>query len=360
MMDYLIVGGGIAGISVAARLSHLGSVTVFEAEDALGYHASGRSAAMFEETYGKPSTVALNRASRSHHATANGGVLRPRGLMLVAGADEMEEFARDQDAMAMQPITMDEARNMVPILNPVTVNAAAYHAEAWDIDTDLLLQNFARGARANGATILTGARVTSIEREGTGWSVQTDLGAHRGKLLVNAAGAWVDEVAALAGIAPLGFTPLRRSIACIPVPGGREVSGWPMVFGAGETWYAKPEAGKLLVSPADEDPVAPHDAWADDMVLAEGIARYEARVTEPVVRVERSWAGLRTFAPDRQLVIGFDPGESRWFWHAGQGGYGIQTSPAASRLAADLIAGITPELDSDIVAELSPARFRDA
>ena len=357
MDDFLIIGGGIAGISVAARLSHLGSVILCETEGALGYHASGRSAAMLEETYGKPSTVALNRASKAYLADANGGVLRPRGLLLVGGVGEREDFVRDQAAMAMQPITLDEARAMVPILKSATVDSVAYHSEAWDIDTDLLLQNFAREARANGAVILTGAGVSEIERTDSGWEVQTELGRWSGKILINAAGAWVDEVARLAGVAPLGFTPFRRSIACIPAPAGHDIRGWPMMFGSGETWYAKPDAGRLLVSPADEDPVAPHDAWADDLILAEGIARYEARVTEPVRRVEHSWAGLRTFASDRQLVIGFDRNERGFFWHAGQGGYGMQTSPAASRLAADLISGDSPEIDLDIVAALSPARF---
>ena len=175
--------------------------------------------------------------------------------------------------------------------------------------------------------------------------------------IVNAAGPWVDQVAAMAGIRPLGFTPFRRSMARIPAPGGHDVSRWPMMFGPGEDWYAKPDAGALIVSPAEEDLMEPHDAWADDMVLAEGLARYEEMVTEPVTRLISSWAGLRTFSPDRVLVIGRDPREPSFFWLAGQGGYGFQTCPAASRLAADLIGGRTPELDADLVAALSPARF---
>jgi glycine/D-amino acid oxidase-like deaminating enzyme len=146
-------------------------------------------------------------------------------------------------------------------------------------------------------------------------------------------------------------------MARIPAPGGHDVSRWPMMFGPGEDWYAKPDAGALIVSPAEEDLMEPHDAWADDMVLAEGLARYEEVVTEPVTRLISSWAGLRTFSPDRVLVIGRDPREPSFFWLAGQGGYGFQTCPAASRLAADLIGGRTPELDADLVAALSPARF---
>jgi glycine/D-amino acid oxidase-like deaminating enzyme len=176
-------------------------------------------------------------------------------------------------------------------------------------------------------------------------------------MIVNAAGPWVDEVAAMAGVRPLGFTPLRRSMARIPAPGGHDVSRWPMIFGPGEDWYAKPDAGALIVSPAEEDLMAPHDAWADDMVLAEGLARYEAFVTEPVTRLLASWAGLRTFAPDRAMVIGRDPGEPSFLWVAGQGGQGFQSCAAAAQLVADLVAGRAPVLGAATVAALSPARF---
>src|SRR5690606_30261562 len=197
-----------------------------------------------------------------------------------------------------------------------------------------------------------------IERTATGWRVRWPGGEAEAPLLVNAAGAWVDNVARMAGVRPLGFQPNRRSMARIPAPGGLDVSSWPMIFGPGETWYAKPDAGALIVSPAEEDPAEPHDAWADDMVLAEGLARYEAMVTAPVTRPLASWAGLRTFAPDRVLVIGPDPDVPSFFWVAGQGGYGFQTSAAASALVGDLVAGRSPALDAATVAALSPARFR--
>ena len=355
--DFLIIGGGIAGLSTAARLSHLGSVTLLEAETALGYHSSGRSAAMFDGGYGLPPVVALSRASHDYLTRANGGVLSPRGLLLVARADQRAAFVADVAAMGFDPVTVAEARAMVPILHPDKLALAAYDSQASDLDTDLLMQNFAREARANGATILTGQRVTGIRRTATGWSVDSAKDTFEAHLLVNAAGSWVDLIAEMAGIAPLGFTPLRRSMARIPAPGGHDLRHWPMMFGPGENWYAKPDAGKLLVSPAEEDPMPPHDAFADDMVLAEGLARYEAMVTEPVTRLETSWAGLRTFAPDRCLVIGHAPQDLGFFWVAGQGGYGFQTSPAASRLAADLIGGRAPELDPATVAALSPARF---
>jgi glycine/D-amino acid oxidase-like deaminating enzyme len=352
--DFLIVGGGVAGVSAAARLAPLGKVVLLEAEPHLAYHASGRSAALFEESYGKPATIELNRASRAYHEAA--GVLSPRGLMVVAAAEDIAAAQADARDMGLRELTPDEARAMVPILNRRVAYAAQSDA-AQDIDTDRLIQGYARTCRAGGGEIVTGAQVEALARTAAGWAATTPKGTHEGRVLVNAAGAWVDRIAAMAGIAPLGFTLLRRSMARLAAPGGHDTRAWPMLFGPGESWYAKPDAGALLVSPAEEDPVEPHDAWADDMVLAEGLARYEEMVTEPVTRPIATWAGLRTFAPDRTLVIGRDPGEPSFFWLAGQGGYGMQSSPAASRLAADLIGGTPPELDAATVAALSPARF---
>lgn len=356
MTDFLIIGGGIAGISAAARLSELGAVTVLEGESALGHHASGRSAALYEPRYGAPAVVELSLASGDHFR-ATEGILSPRGLMSVAKADQRAEFDAEVRDFQLDPVSLSEARAIVPILNPDTVAFAAVADHAWDIDTDLLLQGFAREARSRGARIVTDAAVSAIRRTATGWAVTTKAGEFEGRILINAAGAWVDRIAAMAGITPLGFTPLRRSMARLPAPAGHDLSRWPMIFGAGEAWYAKPDAGALIVSPAEEDPTDPHDAWADDMVLAEGLARYEEMVTEPVTRLISSWAGLRTFAPDRVPVIGRDSRERSFFWLAGQGGYGFQSCPAASRLAADLIGGRTPEIARDLVAALSPARF---
>ncbi len=354
MIDFAVIGGGMAGASAAARLSELGSVTLLEAEHALGHHASGRSAAMFEESYGKPATIALNRASRADHEAM--GVLSPRGFLLV-GSDDDPLYDRDREDMNLDEIGVEAARRMVPILDPNTVRRAAHHADALDIDTDLLLQTFARVARTNGARIVTGARVTGIRRVSRGWDI--DAGeALPARNVVNAAGAWADGIAELAGVAPLGLRPHRRSIARIAAPGGHDVSGWPLIFGAGEDWYAKPDAGALLVSPAEEDPMEPFDAWPDDMVLAEGLEKYQKFVTEPVTRPIASWAGLRTFAPDRNLVIGRDPAEPTFLWCAGQGGYGIQSSPAYGRLLAEIVAGRTPEIGAESAAALDPGRFR--
>ena len=354
--DFLIIGGGIAGLSAAARLVEHGSVLVLEAEAALAWHASGRSAALFEPRYGLAPVVALSLAS-SAAFHAEPGLLTPRGLMLLARADQAEGLAHDAEAMALKRISVEAARAMVPVINPDVVVAAAYGDHAWDIDTDRLVQGHARRVKAGGGRIVTGARVSAIAPVRGGWRVTTGQGEFTAAVVVNAAGAWVDGIAAMAGVRGLGFTPLKRSMARIPAPGGHDVTHWPMMFGAGESWYAKPDAGALIVSPADEQPVEPHDAWADDMVLAEGLARYEEMVTAPVTRLLANWAGLRTFAPDRVLVIGRDARAGSFFWLAGQGGYGFQTSPAASRLAADLIVGRAPEVEPALIAALSPARF---
>ena len=354
MIDFLIIGGGIAGISAAARLSALGSVMVFEGEDSLGYHASGRSAALYERNYGKPSTIALNTASLDYHQSSN--VLSARGFLLIGTDGDDDAFEADRNYMQLEDCSLREAFDLFPILDQNVITRAAHDPNAWDIDTDLLLQSFAKAAKAHGAEIVTNAQVSAIARTPQGWVV-TAGNAYEARTIVNAAGAWVDKVAQMAGVSPLGFTPMRRSMGRIPAPSDHDVSKWPMIFGPGETWYAKPDAGALIVSPADEDLVAPHDAFADDLTLAEGFARYEAHVTEPVTRLLSSWAGLRTFAPDRQLVLGRSPEDPDFIWCAGQGGYGMQSSPGASQLLADIIGGTTPIIDAESVANLSPARF---
>ena len=356
MDDFLIIGGGIAGVSAGARLAALGRVTLLEAESALGYHASGRSAALYERQYGLPPVVALARASGDELGQADGGVLSPRGLMFVGGPGDEAQHEQEVAAFGLTRLSIAEAQSILPVLGAGKVTLAAYHDDAYDIDTDRLLQSYARALRRNGR-IVTGAPVTGIQRSAAGWEVTAAGQTYAAKTLVNAAGAWADTLASLAGIAPLGLAPLRRSIARVAAPPGQDVSRWPMTIGAGERWYMKPDAGALLISPADAEPAPPHDAWADDMVLATGIARWEAHVTTPVTRMIANWAGLRTFAPDRNLVIGPDPSDPTFLWCAGQGGYGFQTAPAASRFLADLVAGRSPEIDSATQRAILPARF---
>jgi D-arginine dehydrogenase len=263
-----------------------------------------------------------------------------------------------QGASGMEEIGADEAARLFPLLRRDRIARAAVERDASDIDVDALLQAFLRKLRAHGGELVPRAEVMAMRREEGVWRVETAAGAFEAPVVVDAAGAWGDLVASRAGVPPVGLQPMRRSIAVVPVPAGHDARGWALVASAAEDWYAKPDGGRLWVSPADEDPVEPHDAWPDDMVLAEGIDRFGRMVEMEVTRVERSWAGLRTFAPDRTPVVGPEPTAEGFHWLCGQGGYGIQTAPALSRLAADLVLGLPPALPGATVRALSPARFR--
>lgn len=358
MIDYLVIGGGIAGLAAGAGLAPLGQVTLIEAEDTLGHHTSGRSAALYEPSYGKPSVQALGRASYQGHVDA--GVLSPRGVMIVGHAGQEAQFDHDIAHMGLIEISISEALEKLPILDPTVVTRAAYLDAVYDIDTDLLMQTYTKVIRANGGRIDTHRRVTAIERTGDHWKVTTAAETYSARNIVNAAGAWVDQIADMAGLPKIGFTPLRRSMARIPAPEDMDPKTWPMVFGVGETWYMKPDAGALIVSPAEEDPTEPHDAWADDMTLAEGLARFEENMTIEVTRMIANWAGLRTFAPDRTLVLGPDPLDTSFIWCAGQGGYGFISAPAVKDVLAAIIGGTPPPIDPDLIPALLPDRFRSA
>lgn len=359
--DILIIGGGIAGISAAARLAPDARVTVLESEQMIGHHSSGRSAAIFIRNYGNAILRALNAASAPFLAEPEGvsemSLLSPRGEMLVATEADLPSLeAYLEGSEGLERLSARQARDLVPILREEAIAAAAVEWDAQDIDVDRMLQGFARKMRALGGNIVTGAPVQSISRQDKVWTVTTPAGTYSAPLIVNAAGGWADQVAAMAGVRPLGLMPLRRSAVLLPAPDDHDISRWPLFANAGDQWYAKPEAGKLMISPADEDPVEPHDVWADDMVIAEGLHRYEQAVTVPVTRVEHSWAGMRTFAPDRTPVVGMAPDAEGFFWLAGQGGYGMQTAPALSQLVADLCFGRLSPLPQTVIEALSPAR----
>jgi glycine/D-amino acid oxidase-like deaminating enzyme len=278
--------------------------------------------------------------------------------MVVGLAGQDDAFKEDVAHMGLTEVTLDEAKALCPILDTDAITRAAYLEAVYDIDTDLLMQTYAKDIRANGGQVLTRHPVNAITRTAEGWTVTAGGTEFTAKNIVNAAGAWVDKIAEMAGIAPIGFTPLRRSMARIPSPDGMDPATWPMVFGAGEEWYMKPDAGALIVSPAEEDPTEPHDAWADDMVLAEGLARFEENVTMEVTRLIANWAGLRTFSPDRVLVVGRDPLDETFFWCGGQGGYGFITAPAVRDLVEALVTGRDPIIGAEHIPALSPVRFR--
>ena len=362
--DVLVIGAGMAGCGAAARLAaHGARVRVLEMEERPAYHTTGRSAAVFILNYGNSVIRAMNAASeatfRSGGPLADQGFLSPRGVLEVEEPGMAEKFTEYVDgAQGLEILDAIQTRELFPIYRPDRVVRAAYEPDASDIDVDALLQSYIRGLRAAGGEIVPKAEVTGISQVGDTWQVETRAGRFTAPVLVNAAGAWGDVVGAMAGMDPVGLSPCRRTIAVVPLPGDMDPRGWPVTASVAETWYAKPDGAKLWVSPADEDPMDPHDAYPDDMVLAEGLHRFQEATTVEVTRVERSWAGLRTFAPDRTPVNGFEPGVDGFYWLVGQGGYGIQTAPAMSQLAADQVMGQKPSLDDATRAALSPARFR--
>ena len=359
--DILIIGGGMAGVSAGAMLAGDRDIQLIEAEDQLGYHSTGRSAAMYIPNYGPPVVRAMTRLSgpdfRDHDHITDIPLLSPRGEMITAREDELD-LLDDliSSAEGVERISVKDALEIVPILNPERIVSVGYEEAATDIDIDALFQGYIRLLRSRGGRIATGKRCHKITRQSNIWRVETEDGdVFQAPVLINAAGGWADTVAQLAGLTPKGIQPKRRSAALIPPPHDHDIARWPLTASAKEDWYCRPNSGLLMVSPADQDPVPAQDAWPDEMVLAEGIHRFEQDTTAEVTRVEHRWAGLRSFAPDGNPVIGFD--EDQFFWLAGQGGYGIQTAPANARLTADLILGRKPEPDQDVLLALSPTRF---
>ena len=357
MFDALVIGGGIAGISIAARLSKKSKVVLIEAEDSLSYHASGRSAATFIENYGNGVVRNLNTASKDYLTYNNGGVLTPRGMMLLGKNGQREDFLKDMKSFGLKEISKDDAISKFDVLDTSKVADVSYRPDVFDLDTDLFFQNFLKEYKKNKGSIFTNSKVEKIHHDGKKWIISTKKNEFEAKLLINASGAWVDEIAKLAGVEPIGFIPYKRSIARIKLSDPVTVKSWPMITGVNEEFYAKPDAGELIVSPADETPSLPHDAWATEEDLATGIYFLSEVTKLSISKMSSNWAGLRTFSPDRALVIGHDKKNSSFFWFAGQGGYGFQTSAAASELAAELIFGLKPGIGKTIADALSPIRF---
>ncbi|MBL8908807.1 MAG: FAD-binding oxidoreductase [Rhizobiales bacterium] len=339
----LVIGAGIAGASVAAHLALRNATTILEMEDRPGYHTTGRSAAVYEPNYGPRSILALTRAGRDfYHSPPDGfagaPLTAPRPSLFLM-PEGQEEAARTflATAQGIERIGIAEARALHPLLRESYPKACYLDTTTSDIDVDLLHQGYLRMFKARGGRLVCEARATAITYRNGGWTVSTPKGEFTAPIIVNAAGAWADQVAILAGAQPVGLVPKRRSIAVVPPPANCNVMSWPLITDTGETWYCKPSGGKLLVSPADATPVDPHDAYAEDETLAVGIERFQQAVDFEVTHVERNWAGLRTFAPDGEPVCGYDPNCEGFFWLAGQGGYGIQSAPGLSRFAAALI-----------------------
>jgi D-arginine dehydrogenase len=361
-----VIGAGIAGVSIAAALAPHADVLILEAESSPAFHTTGRSAAMYLASYGNEPIRALTRASREFLQNPSPGfashpLLHKRGLLTLADADHV--------AMLDAPVFHDQYRlgvdaalMLVPNLRPGVIAGARYEPEAADIDVDLLLQSYLRLARAEGARLSLGQRVVDARRVAEQWRLSTDAGEDVVvDLVINAAGAWADELAGLFGAQAVGLSPRRRTMILIDPPTGLSVQKWPFTMTVEESVYFRPESGKLTISPADETEDQPGDVQPEELDLAIGMDRFLRLVDMPVSRISHSWAGLRTFAPDRTPVFGPDPHVPGFFWFAGQGGYGIQIAPAAAALGAALaLEASLPErlVEEGIMPELfAPARF---
>ena len=343
--DIAIIGAGIAGASIAAQLSAHQTVVLLDMEDRTGYHTTGRSAASYEPNYGPPPMLAFTRASAEFFKNPPRGfseapllAARP-SLFLEAEGQQSDTEKLLALATDLQEISMTETHALFPVLRQDYASRSFLDRQTADMDVDLIHRGFLKIFKQQGGTLLVSAGVSGLERSAGTWQIITACGPLSASIIVNAAGAWGDGVAAMAGAKPCGLTPKRRSIAVIPYARATAWNHWPMVTDVGETWYCKPQSGKLIVSSADATPVEPHDAYADDMAIALGVERLMTATTIAVERLEHTWGGLRTFAPDGHPVIGFDPSADGFFWLVGQGGYGIQSAPALSETAAAMLLG---------------------
>jgi len=344
--EFLIIGGGIAAASTAYWLSRYGQVLLLEQESQPGFHSTGRSAALFMESYGTPQVRALTMASRAFLQAPPDGfsdypLLTPRGAMMVAehGQDDMLSSHWDVMRQVTQKgrlLNMQEACDYFPVLRAEKILGGIYEPDASDMDVHSIHQGYLRGAKKNGAQLICDAQVTQIKRSSQVWHVQAGGHTCEARVLINAAGAWADAVAEMAGVNPIGLVPKRRSALIFEPPIGLNCAEWPMTIGIDESWYIKPDAGKLLGSPANADPVAPHDVQPEELDIAMAIDRIQTMTTLEIRRPIRTWAGLRSFVADGDLVAGFDPQVENFFWVAAQGGYGIQTSAAMGECCAAL------------------------
>jgi len=346
--DILILGAGMAGASAGYYLAHDGArVRVLEREHQPGYHATGRSAALFSETYGPRLVRKLSTASRPFLVDPPAGfsgspLLTPRGLLVLgtaaedAGVSALVDEGRANGA-AVEHLDAAAVRAAVPILRDGVFAAGAYEPAAMDMDVAALHQGFLRGLRHAGGEVHRNAEAERIERTGDTWRVTTRRGdVFEAPVVVNAAGAWADVIAELAGARTVGLIPKRRTAVMIDLPAGTDPGGWPLAGDLGESFYFKPDAGRLMLSPADATPVPPQDVQPEIEDVATVIERFMEVTTVEVDRPGETWAGLRSFVPDGEPVAGFAPDAEGFFWLAGQGGYGIQTAAAMGRLAAAL------------------------
>ena len=364
----VVIGAGIAGASVAAELAGSGQdVLLLEREMAPGYHTTGRSAALYAPSYGPKVIRALTRASRAAFqapptAERPHPLLKPRGVLFLARPDQADSFDAMAAEMDLARLTPAQALKRLPLLRSEALHGALEDEQAADIDVDALHRQYLRHLTAMGGETRLRAEVTGLSRDGAGWRIETPQGAIAADIVVNASGAWADELARAAGVAPVGLVPKRRTAILVSPPAGAEVDGWPMAVDIDEQFYLRPDAGKLLLSPADETPSAPCDAQPDEWDVAVCVDRIQTAFDLPVRRIEHKWAGLRSFVADKAPVVGYAADAPGFFWLAGQGGYGIQSAPALARAAAALVLGqpIPPDIAAEGVTAEALAPRREA
>ena len=368
--DVAVIGGGIAGASAAFELAPHGSVILVEREASCGHHSTGRSAALFTECYGDSVVRRLAMGSRAFledppEGFADGPVLSPRPLMFVGAADRTDRLdATHAEFAGLVPsaarLTAQEALDLCPVLDPAVTAGGVLEPDARDLDVHALHLGYQRGMRERGGVLRTSAPVDGLRRTGPGWEVDAGGDTIRVDTVVNAAGAWGDVVAAMAGVEPVGLVPKRRTAFTFKPP--TDARDWPMVIDVDERWYFKPEGPHLLASPADETPMEPHDVRHREEDVALAIERIEAATTMTIRSVDHAWAGLRSFVADKRPVNGWATDTPGFYWLAGQGGYGIKTSPSMAAFAAGMIAGAgLPDHLTDLgltADHLSPSRFR--
>ena len=369
--DFVIVGAGMAGASTAHFLADKGDVLLLEMESQPGYHTTGRSAALFSEAYGNGSIRALTSGGGAFltgppDGFSNTPILTPRGAMFVGREDQMAALdevyeAGSEHTDTIQRLTAVEVRDQVPVLREGYVAAGVLESNAMDIDVNALHQGFLRGARAKGAQLRPDARVKILERRNNAWLIHAGGCDIVANVVINAAGAWCDQLAEMAGAERVGLMPKRRTAILFQGPVHIPFCEWPAFIDADEEFYARPESGALMGSPADETPMEPCDVQPEELDIAIAVDRLQRATTLEIKHISRSWAGLRSFVADKSPVVGFDPQIEGFFWLAGQGGYGIQTAPSMGRVSAALaVSAVVPD---DLVKvgvrseDLSPARF---
>ena len=370
--DFVVIGGGIAGASAAYELAASGTVILVEQEATPGHHTTGRSAALYTEAYESGPARLLVMASRDHLETPPEGfteepILSPLPVMFVARDDQLaalDHIVRDVEGLIpVQRLDAAATMSACPALRPGYAAGGVLESGSMEIDVHALHRGFLAGARRRGGRVIASARATGLKRSGTAWHVTAGTETIRTGVVVNAAGAWCDTVAVIAGAEPLALTPYRRTAFTFAPRHGIEIAGWPMVVDADEEFYFKPEGTQIMGSLAEETPMHPHDVRPEKVDVALAVDRINAATTFDIHHVRRTWAGLRTFSPDRLPVVGFDPEVRGFFWLGGQGGYGIMTSPAMARLTAGLIVEHRPPedlLDAGFnAADFDPSRFPD-